>query len=168
MRVRYRFRPRRGAALVEFAVISPVVFFVILALFIGGMGVFRYQEVSHLAREGARYASTHGGKYQQDGIAAQSGVPAISSSADLSNYLTGKTVSLDSSKLQVSVSWTAPSGYTPANMPSYMDTNPNLIPPGQVVIYNNVIVTVTYQWFPELYLTGPITLSATSEMPMSY
>ena len=30
------------------------------------MGVFRYQEVATLAREGARYASTHGYQYRKD------------------------------------------------------------------------------------------------------
>src|SRR5262249_49688885 len=100
--------------------------------------------------------------------AQQTGAAAVSSSADLSSYLADKTVLLDPSKLTVDVSWTAPSSYTPRNLPTYMDTNPNLNPPGQTVIYNNVVVTVTYQWFPELYLVGPITLSCTSEMPMSY
>ncbi len=33
---------------------------------------------------------------------------------------------------------------------------------------NTVSVTVSYQWLPELYLTGPITLSSTSVMPISY
>ncbi len=163
-----RSRPRRAATTVEFAVICPATLLILFGLFVGGLGVFRYQEVSHLAREGARYASTHGGRYQQEGIAQQSGAPAVTSSADLSSYLAGKTVLLDPSKLTVDVSWTAPSSYTPRNLPTYMDTNPNLDPPGQAVINNNVVVTVTYQWFPELYLVGPINLSCTSKMPMSY
>ena len=33
---------------------------------------------------------------------------------------------------------------TPANYPSYMDTNPSLVPPGQKTIRNYVTVTVTY------------------------
>jgi len=164
----YHSRPRRGVTMMEFAVICPMALFLLFSIFVGGMGVFRYQQVSHLAREGARYASTHGGMYQQEGIPQQTGVPAVSSSTDLSNYLAGKTVLLDANKLNVNVSWTAPSSYTPANMPSFEDTDPNLDPPGQSVIQNYVVVTVTYQWFPELYLIGPITLSCTCEMPMSY
>ena len=34
--------------------------------------------------------------------------------------------------------------------------------------YNSVIVTVTYQWTPDLYITGPLNLTSTSVMPMSY
>ena len=56
---------RRGAAAVEFAVISPVVFFFLIALVVGAFGVFRYQMVSSLAREAARYASVRGYKYSQ-------------------------------------------------------------------------------------------------------
>ena len=34
--------------------------------------------------------------------------------------------------------------------------------------YNSVSVTVTYQWTPDLYITGPLNLTSTSVMPMSY
>ncbi len=161
-------RPRRGASLVEFAIIASTTFFLIFGLLVGALGIFRYQEVSHLAREGARYASTHGGRYSEDGMPTTTGVPAVNSSSDLLSYLQGQTALLDSSKLNVDVSWTAPSTVTPKNYPTYMDTNPNLIPPGQVVDQNYVIVTVSYQWFPELYLVGPFTLSSKSQMAMSY
>jgi Flp pilus assembly protein TadG len=164
----YRYQPRRGATLIEFAIIAPVILFLLLSLFVGAMGIFRYQEMSHLARDGARYASTHGGMYQQEGTATQSGVPQVVSSTDLNSYIAGKTMLLDSSKLNVNVSWTCPNTYSPINMPTYEDTNPNLVPPGQSIIQNYVIVTVTYQWFPEMYLVGPINLSCTSKMPISY
>ncbi len=165
-------RRRRGVAAVEFAVVAPVVLLFVFGLIVGGLGVFRYQEVAHLAREGARYASTHGGMYQQEGIARQTGVPAVATSGALSSYLAPKTVLLDPKSLQVAVSWVDSSGapitYTPVNMPTYVNTDPNLIPPGQQTIQNNVRVTVTYPWLPEAYLIGPITLSSTSQMPMSY
>lgn len=159
---------RPGSSLVEFAVVASVTFVFIFGILIGGAGVFRYQEVAHLAREGARYASTHGGKYAQDGIPAKTGVPAVSSSSDLRTYLLTKAVMLDPSKLDVKVSWSAPSTVTPPNYPTYVDTNPNLVPPGQKTITNQVTVTVTYQWVPEAYLGGPITLTSTSTMLMSY
>jgi Flp pilus assembly protein TadG len=154
--------------MVECAVILPTTFLLILGLIIGGLGMFCYQEVAHLAREGARYASTHGGQYQQDGIPQKTGVPAINSSADLLSYLKPRSAVLNASQLQVNVAWTAPSSVTPANYPTYESTDLTLVPPGQVVIRNNVVVTVTYQWFPQLYLVGPITLKSTSQMPMSY
>jgi Flp pilus assembly protein TadG len=159
---------RCAATAVEFAAVGAVTFFLILALIIGGMGIFRYQEVAHLAREGSRYASTHGGQYHQDGIDTQTGVPQVASSSDLATYLQTKTVVLDPSALSVNVSWSAPAGYTPNNMPRYDGTDPNQVPPGQVVINNYVTVTVSYAWTPLLYLTGPITLTSTSTVQMSY
>jgi hypothetical protein len=51
---------RAAVTAVECAIVLPVTFFLLFALVVGGMGVFRYQEVATLAREGARYASTHG------------------------------------------------------------------------------------------------------------
>jgi hypothetical protein len=35
-------------------------------------------------------------------------------------------------------------------------------------VTNTVSVSVSYTWIPEGYLVGPITLTATSVMPMSY
>ena len=163
-----RARRRRGATVVEFAVVAPVVLLLIFAQIAGGLGVFRYQEVAHLARNCARFASTHGGNYQREGIAQQTGVPAVANSSDLSSLLARSAVLLDPSRIEVSVSWTGPNGVTPVNMPIYDDTDPNLVPPGQFVIQNNVIVTLKYQWFPEIGLIGPITLTSTSVMPMSY
>jgi Flp pilus assembly protein TadG len=165
--MRLRHCRRRATNMVECAVILPTTFLLILGLIVGGLGMFCYQEVAHLAREGARYASTHGGRYQQDGMPQKTGVPAVNSSADLLSYLKPRSAVLDASQLQVNVTWTAPSSV--GNYPTYEDTtDPNAVPPGQVTIRNNVIVTVTYQWFPQLYLVGPITLTSTSQMPMSY
>jgi Flp pilus assembly protein TadG len=161
-------RPRRAATLVESAIVYSVTFFLLLALVVGGMGVYRYQEVAHLAREGARYASTHGGKYQQDGQPEATGVPAVAGGDDLLPVLKARAVSLAPDRLQVAVSWSAAGSVTPSNYPYYADTNPDLVPPGQVVVQNYVTVTVSYQWTPELYLVGPLTLSSTAQMPMSY
>ena len=64
--MRVRTHPRPATAAVEAALVFPLVFFLLLALVVGAMGVFRYQEVATLAREAARYASTHGRQYRQD------------------------------------------------------------------------------------------------------
>ena len=53
--------PRSGGTLVEMAVILPVVFLLIFGLIVGGIGIFHYQEVARLAREGARWAAVHAG-----------------------------------------------------------------------------------------------------------
>ena len=49
---------RRGTTTLEFAITCPIVFFLVFAIIVGGLGVFRYQEVAALAREGARYGIT--------------------------------------------------------------------------------------------------------------
>ncbi len=159
---------RHAATAVEFAVVSSVTFLLLFGLIIGGMGVFYYQEVAHLAREGSRYASVHGGQYHLDGVDQRTGVPQVDSSADVASCLQSKIVALDRSKLTVTATWSAPSGSTPNNMPYYDDTDPNLVPPGQNVIYNYVTVTVSYQWTPLLYLAGPISLTSTSKVQMCY
>ncbi len=58
---------RPGVTAVECAIVLPLTFFLLFALVLGSMGMFRYQEVATLAREGARYASTHGHQYRKDG-----------------------------------------------------------------------------------------------------
>lgn len=159
---------RNGATAVEFAVVASATFLILLGLVVGGLGVFRYQEVAHLAREGTRYASTHGGQYQLDGWPAVTGVAAIASNSDIQAYLASKTVALNSNNLTVNISWSAPAAIVPNNIPTYLNTDPNLVPPGQSVFQNYVTVTVTYQWMPEVFLIGPINLTSTSRLAMSY
>lgn len=48
---------RRGAALVEAAVVLPVFLLLVVGGVVLGLGLFRYQEIAHLARESARWAS---------------------------------------------------------------------------------------------------------------
>ena len=47
----------RGAALVEFSILVPVFMAMVLALFSGGVAYNRRIDLSHAAREGARYGS---------------------------------------------------------------------------------------------------------------
>src|SRR5262245_33295485 len=97
-------RRRRGVTAVESAFALPVALFLMMATAIGGLGMYRYQEVAHLARMGARHASTHGGNYAKNGGPQATGVPAVSSSQDLLDYLLPKTILLDPANLQVNVS----------------------------------------------------------------
>src|SRR5207253_11181370 len=56
-------QPRRGAVLIESALIYPVVFVLMLGIVILGVAVFRYQMVASAAREASRYASVPGAMY---------------------------------------------------------------------------------------------------------
>jgi hypothetical protein len=177
-----RRRGRVGTTLVEAAIVYPVAFLLMLGLIVGGMGIFRYQEVSHLAREGARWASTHGAGYRQD-VGTYPGsvggtydrtdatplpgimwykVDSTSTSGTwtgdiYNNAISPNIVSLDSSNVSCEIGW------------------PQVTNLAGVVVQNSpdnwrgskVFVTVNYQWFPEVYLVGPFTLTSTSSMPMT-
>ena len=85
----------------------------------------------------------------------------------MQTHVQAKSVNMDPAKLTATV-------YGAARQPLrreisyYLNTNPNLVPPGQSVIQNYVTVTVTYEWVPELILVGPINLTSTSTVAMSY
>jgi Flp pilus assembly protein TadG len=153
MRVR-RNRLRRGSNLVETAIILPIVFMFVLGLIVVGFGVYRYQQVASMSREGARYASVHGTQY-----AADTGNSAATATDIYNNAILPMAVGIDTGHVTYSVTWNTTNSPT-----SY---NPNSTPPGQPQT-NTVSVTVTYQWTPELYIAGPINLKSTSVMPMSY
>jgi Flp pilus assembly protein TadG len=139
---------------VETALVIPAVLMFTLGMVIIGMGIYCYQQVATLAREGARYASVHGTQY-----AADTGNSAATASDVYNNAIKPMAVGLNAKYLSYTVGWNTTNSPT-----SY---NPNSTPPG-APIGNTVSVTVTYQWTPELFLTGPINLTSTSVMPMSY
>jgi len=144
-------RRRTGLAATESVVVLPILMFLIIGTTVGGYGVFRYQQIATLAREGARYASVHGGQYQQD-----TGNTAATPQDVYNNVIAPFATNLDLSQLTYSVSWNT------SNMRYRMGSNYEK-PTG-----NTVTVTVNYNWVPELYLVGPITLTSTSTVPMSY
>jgi Flp pilus assembly protein TadG len=165
---------RRGAHLVETALVFPIVMLLVAGLVVGAMGVFRYQQTAYLAREAARYAAVHGGQYQKDNAAAiaKGTLPNVTSAYLTTNIVQANASNLDPSQLQVAVNFNTSSGTY-----SWDDTagNGNRWPYSSQTISgttynvtNTVSVTVTYQWIPEWFLTGPITLTSTSVMPMCY
>jgi Flp pilus assembly protein TadG len=144
---------RRGAALVESAIVLLLTLLLVLGAVVIGLGVFRYQQLASLTREAARYASVHGGQYQKD-----TGKAAATSQTIYSNVIATQAVAFDPTQLQnnLQVTWDNNS-----KMPVYFDYSNN------VWKNNNVTVTLTYTWVPEAFLGG-ITLSSTSVMPLSY
>jgi Flp pilus assembly protein TadG len=144
-------RRRGGTTTVEFAIICPIVFFLIFTIVIGGLGVFRYQQTAALAREGARWASVHGGQY-----AEETGQPAATPSDVYTRVIAPGAIGLDPAQLTYVVTWNR------NNMPLRVDDDP------QHPVGNTVTVTVSYRWIPELYLAGPFTLTSTSTAQMLY
>ena len=50
----------RGQAMVEFALVAPMLFLLILGTIEAGRFIFHYEVLNHATREGARYAIVHG------------------------------------------------------------------------------------------------------------
>ena len=134
-----RNNPRKGATVVECAIVFPLLFLLLIGIFVGGLGVFRYQEVAALAREASRWASVHGAAYE-----FYTGNKAATASEVYEKAIRPKLVALDSKKLTYKVTW------DPDNRQG-----------------SKVTVQVNYQWVPEAFL-GSINLSSTSTTLMSY
>jgi Flp pilus assembly protein TadG len=143
---------RRGATLVELAIVLPVTFCLIAALVVGVLGVFRYQEVASLTRAAGRYASTHGAQYRKDAELAIG--TATDWQDDIRAYvIPPASVLLDANLLTLQATWPDVS-----NQPGKPDNWPK----------STVTVTITYQWVPELYLVGPYYLRSTSCVEISH
>jgi len=108
-------------SMVEAAVVYPVTIMLIMGTVIVGLGVFRYQQLQSLAREGARYASVRGPDY----VASQSGNTEASTSTVLT-YVQSLAVGL--------------SGLNCTEVTYSSNTIPC-----------TVTVTLTYTWTPEGY-----------------
>lgn len=134
-----RQHKRHGVTVVECAVIFPLVFLLLAGTIIAGIGVFRFQEVAALAREGARFASVRGGGYE-----FHTGKKAATPTDVYEQAILPKAVALDQTKLTYSVTW-----------------NPDNRQGGTVT------VQVNYSWIPEGFLGG-IQLSSSSTMLVSY
>jgi Flp pilus assembly protein TadG len=153
-----RGRRRRGATVVECAIVYPITFLLLLGLIIGGLGVFRYQEIASVSREGARWASVNGGQCVREANPLK-GSPTLTAAGDVyTNAIKPQSdaANLDPPSLTYTVSWADAS-----QNPTYYDyTN-------SAWRTNTVTVTVKYQWIPEAYLGG-ITFTSTSVMPITY
>jgi Flp pilus assembly protein TadG len=153
---------RRGATLAEYAVVLSVFFILTFGAVIVGWGMFVSNAVASLAREGARWASVHGGTYLSEYNSSHTPTKSATTASDV--YTSGilpritksdGTTWLDTSKLTYTVSWLDSS-----QNPTYKNSS-------GVTVSNKVTVTVNYSWTPKLYLS-PMTLTGSSTMTMSY
>ena len=99
MRVSKRAARRPGAALVEAAIVIPLLLALLFAIVCGAMLVVTTDEVAGVTREGARYASVHGSSY-----AFNTKQPAATQE-DVSNYVKGLGATLDANRLTCTVTW---------------------------------------------------------------
>lgn len=156
---------RRGATLVESAFVYPVMFLILFGIIVLGIAVFRYQQVAHAAREGARYASVHGSKYATDvSVQTNTTVAAATASDVYTNAIQPELLGFDSNDVSYTVTWNT------SNAQTHLYTTPvsTTYPQGNVVdISNTVTVTVTYTWRPLAYFGG-FTLSSSSTSLMHF
>jgi Flp pilus assembly protein TadG len=134
---------RRGVSTMEAAIIYPVTMLLLIGTLVLGIGVFRYEQVQALAREGARYASVHGPTY-----AAEQNTSYATTSQVLS-YVETLAAGMKSSDLSCTVTWnpTPPTGSTPST----------------------VSVQISYSWGPEAYFNKQtFSLTGSSTMPVVY
>lgn len=158
---------RSGAALVEAALVFNLFFLMLLMILLGGLGIFRYFEVAHLAREGARYASVHGSEFYTENAAKVTKPASLDAWKQkiYDNAIKGKQVLLNGlSENNVTVSCTTASYSNGVPPPRFIANGTN--PPTPV----RVTVTVTYDWVPEVLILGssPIRLSSTSSMIVTH
>ena len=160
-RTRARTRQSRGQALVEFALIVPVLFLIIFGIIEAGRFIFYYHSLNNAIREGVRYAIVHGSN-ARDGC--PSGPPhATSPSCDPSGQKVREAVS----KAAFGLMSVADLGFPPINHPDCTDgSNPCYYGPGGKTNArgNTVVLFVTYTYPPVLPLLPPITISAESSL----
>ena len=135
--------------MVEAALVYTVLGFFLFGVTVLAVGIYRYQEIALLAREGARWASVHGGQYQ-----SETGHSMATAADVYNNAILPMAIGLDTSQLSYSVTW--------ANN----NEMPTCTSGGKTVI-NTVTVAVSYTWVPEVYF-DTITMSSTEVMAMSY
>ena len=150
--MRLRHQPRPATTTVEFAVVASATFLIFLGLLIGGLGIFRYQQVARLSRDAARWASVHGTQYAQD-----TNSPAATAQDVYNQAIAPNAQGLNLSKLTYSVTWNT------SNSPYHMAT----VNGQQAKVANTVTVSINYQWVPETFL-GAVNLSSTTVSVMYY
>ncbi len=153
---------RRGALAVEAAFVYPVMIFLLLMLIVGGMGVFRYQQVAFLAREAARWAAVHGSNWQNE-----TGQSAATQDRIRSDVVVPLAAAMDPAQLTVQVQWV--NGATgQAQAWDGSAQAPSTVNAAGDKVTNRVRVTVSYTWVPALAGTGPLSFQSVSEVPMAF
>ena len=129
----------------------------LLGLAVGGLAVFRYQQVACLAREGARWASVHGTQYHRD-----TGRPTATTQDIYTNAILPVAFGMNPNQLSYSVNINNSPWTTTNCSPYHLDDQG-----GGVIrtITNNVTVTVTCQWQAIGFLPA-ITMTSSSTVPM--
>ena len=98
-RLRHR---RRGAVLVESAIVYFVAFLLLMGTIVFGLGIFRYVQISGLAREAARWAAVRGPAYQKEQNKA-----APTNLDVMTNVITPQMIGLNANNLTCNLTMTS-------------------------------------------------------------
>jgi Flp pilus assembly protein TadG len=171
---RSRRGAQRGQALVETALILPIIVLLLVAVFDIGRGVYAYNSIANASRVGARIAAvnqlypnesdTQCAENMPVEDVSSTGTPSWSARACAAAAAT----SLGLRPSSVTISYAAPAGTTLTCPVGPAPPAPNLNTPFHVGCI--ATVTVTYSWRPITpligNLVGPITMTTTSQMPV--
>ena len=135
---RRSIRRRRGLVMAEAGIVYSLTLLLIIGAIVVGLGIFRYQQIAWLAREGARWAAVRGPTYQ-----SEKGQSAPTAATVLANAVTPKGVALQANSL------TATLTYDTLSTPQ------------------TVTFRLNYRWVPETFL-APITFTSTSIRVIMY
>ena len=122
-----------------------------------GISVFRYQQVAHAAREGARWAAVHGAKY-----AEETGNTAATRDDIFTNAIQPQMAGMPTRPTTSLVTWDQNNKQTY----TYLYTNPTTGETSVRARQNTVSVTVRYSWDTGFF--GVIPVQSTTVMTMSY
>ena len=157
---------RRAALTVEAAVVLPAVIMLLIGLMVGGMGVFRFQQVAAQAREAARWASVRGSDWSQE-----TGKTSPTKQQIYDEVVVPLAAGMDPRYLSIDVQWIrqANSAAVDWDIASKAPKSIDLVQRvNNRYITNRIRVTVTYEWSPEVFLSGSIKLRSICEIPMSF
>lgn len=153
---------RRAAIAVEAAVVYPVLFLLLFGLIVGGIGVFRYQQVTCLAGEAARWVCVRGANWEKE-----TGNPAITAAMGRRDVVLPIGVGLEESAVTVEIHWV--NGITGEAVPWDASRRlPLSRNDRDDEVSNRVRVTVTYRWSPGVFHSSGLTLKSVCEIPMAY
>src|SRR5947209_12340412 len=131
---------RRGAVMVESAIVYPLLFLLLFGLIVGGLCVFRYQQMVLLSREAARYASVRGSASQKETNQAPPTVAQITQLVVLP-----LSAGMEPDKVTVQIQWISPATNKIVDWDDSPKSPTSLDKQGNPVA-NRVRVTVTYLW----------------------
>jgi Flp pilus assembly protein TadG len=150
--MRLRHPRRRGASMVEAAIVTPIFLLIIFGMFIWGLRIFYYQQVARVARDASRWASVHGTVYAQT-----TSNTAATASAVYTNAIVPNATGLNLSNLTYSVTWNTSNSPYHQTTASGVTTN----------VANTVTVTINYS-YTSIYAFGGLTVTSTSTTVMSF